>query len=152
MRLEVTDAPDEADLAAISAGLTAFNEADVGPSGRRPLAVVLRDASGAVAGGIWGYTAWGWLYVQWLWLAEAQRGQGLAGRMLAAAESEARARGCHGALIDTFSPVALRVYIRHGYAEVGRLEDFPPGRARVFLQKRLGSAAAGVPETATTCQ
>jgi GNAT superfamily N-acetyltransferase len=137
MRLEVTDAPAEADLAAISAGLTAFNEADVGPSGRRPLAVVLRDASGAVAGGIWGYTAWGWLYVQWLWVDDSQRGHGLAGRMLAAAEAEAVRRGCHGAHIDTFSPHALHVYMKQGYAVFGTLPEFPRGRTRSFLAKSL---------------
>jgi GNAT superfamily N-acetyltransferase len=87
--------------------------------------------------GISGYTAWGWLYVQWLWVAEAQRGQGLAGRMLAAAEREAKIRGCHGAYIDTFSPLALKIYRRAGYVAFGALEDFPKGRTRTFLQKPL---------------
>lgn len=136
-RLELTATPAEADLAAIGAGLSAFNAADAGPSGRLPLAVVLRDAGGAVVGGISAYTAWGWLYVQWLWLAEPWRGKGWAGRMLAAAEAEARGRGCHGAWIDTFNPVALAAYQRAGYQVFGTLPDFPPGRARSFLQKRL---------------
>ena len=93
-------------------------------------------AAGLVAG-ISGYTAWGWLYVQWLWVDEAQRGQGLAGRMLAAAEEEARVRGCHAAYIDTFNPVALKTYLRAGYAPFGVLENFPTGRTRTFLQKQL---------------
>ena len=80
---------------------------------------------------------WGWLYVQWLWIDEGQRGKGLAGALLAAAEAEARARGCHGAYIDTFSPVALKVYQRAGYAPFGALADFPKGRTRTFLQKPL---------------
>ena len=135
--LTVTATPSPDDLATIGEGLTAFNDADVGPSGRAPLAVVLRDAAGALVGGISGYTAWGWLYVQWLWLAEGSRGQGLAGRMLAAAEAEAKQRGCHGAYIDTFSPVALKVYQRAGYAPFGSLPDFPRGRTRTFLSKSL---------------
>jgi hypothetical protein len=57
--------------------------------------------------------------------------------MLAAAEAEARARGCHGSYIDTFSPVALRVYQRAGYRPFGALPDFPKGRTRTFLQKPL---------------
>lgn len=137
LRAEPTDSLDPADLAAIGDGLAAFNDADVGPSGRRALVVVLREDTGAVVGGLSGYTAWGWLYVQWLWLAEPARGQGWAGRLLALAEAEARARGCHGAFIDTFNPVALRAYTRAGYAEFGRLAAFPPGRDRVFLQKPL---------------
>ncbi len=133
----VTDTPAADDVAAIGGGLSSFNEAEVGPSGRRPIAVLVRDEIGAVVAGISGYSAWGWLYVQWLWVAEEQRGQGLAGRMLAAAEAEGRARGCHGAYVDTFSPVALRTYQRAGYVPFGKLEDFPPGRTRTFLQKRL---------------
>lgn len=137
LRAQLTDSPDPADLAAIGDGLAAFNDADVGPSGRRALVVVLREDTGAVSGGLSGYTAWGWLYVQWLWLAEPARGQGWAGRLLALAEAEARARGCHGAFIDTFNPVALRAYTRAGYVEFGRMAAFPAGRDRVFLQKPL---------------
>ncbi|KQV09491.1 GNAT family N-acetyltransferase [Devosia sp. Root105] len=137
LAISVTETPAAEDLALISGQLTAFNEADVGPADRRPLAVVVRDDAGSIVAGISGYTAWGWLYVQWLWVAEDQRGAGLAGRMLAAAEADAKARGCHSAYIDTFSPVALKTYQRAGYVPFGALEDFPPGRTRTFLQKRL---------------
>ena len=137
MILTVTAAPTADELTTISAGLTAFNEADVGPANRVPLAVLIRDDAGAISGGLSGYTAWGWLYVQWLWVEENQRGQNLAGRMLASAETEARQRGCHGAYIDTFSPHALHVYQKAGYTVFGALPDFPKGRTRSFLSKDL---------------
>jgi GNAT superfamily N-acetyltransferase len=137
LMLIVTDAPSPEELATIGEGLSRFNDNDVGPSGRRPIAVLVRDEAGEVTAGISGYTAWGWLYVQWLFVAEAQRGQGLAGQMLAAAETEARARGCRSAYIDTFSPVALKAYLRAGYVPFGELKDFPAGRTRTFLQKEL---------------
>lgn len=135
--LTLTDQPAPEDLAAIGKGLSAFNEADVGPADRRPLAVVLRENDGTIAGGLSGFTAWGWLYVQWLWVDDRNRGQNLAGRMLDAAEIEAHQRGCHGAWIDTFSPIALKVYQRHGYTPFGELPNFPVGRTRTFLQKKL---------------
>jgi GNAT superfamily N-acetyltransferase len=135
--LEVGSSPDEADLKLVGAGLAAFNEADVGPADKKPIAVFVRDDKGAVVAGISGYTAWGWLYVQWLWVHENLRGRHVAGRMLDAAENEAAARGCHGAYIDTFSPVALKTYMRQGYVPFGAMEDFPKGRTRTFLQKRL---------------
>lgn len=137
LSLTVTDTPATEDLAAIGEGLSRFNDADVGPSHRRPIAVVVRDETGAVAAGISGHTAWGWLYVQWLWVAEDRRGQGLAGQMLVAVEAEGRKRGCHSAYIDTFSPLALKTYLRAGYVPFGELGDFPVGRTRTFLQKRL---------------
>jgi GNAT superfamily N-acetyltransferase len=135
--ISVTAAATAEELAVIGEGLAAFNEADVGPSGRLALTVLVRDETQAIVGGTSGYTAWGWLYVQWLWLAEAQRGQGLAGKMIAAAEAEARQRGCHGAYIDTFNPVALKVYQRQGYVPFGEMANFPVGRTRTFLQKAL---------------
>ncbi|WP_127754906.1 GNAT family N-acetyltransferase [Devosia sp. 1566] len=135
--LTVTAEPSAADLSAISKGLAAFNRADVGPAERRALAVTLKDGTSTLVGGLSGYTAWGWLYVQWLWLDEGQRGHGLASRMLEQAEAEARSRGCHGAYIDTFSPVALKVYQRAGYVPFGALPNFPAGRTRTFLQKPL---------------
>ncbi|MGK6312467.1 GNAT family N-acetyltransferase [Neorhizobium sp. DT-125] len=135
--LEVTASPSADELAAIGEGLSAFNEADVGPSERRLLAVLIRDVEGSVIGGLSGYTAWGWLFTQWLFIPEALRGGGMAGRLLAEAENEARARGCHGAWIDTFSPLARKAYMRQGYEIFGELPDFPKGRTRTFLKKAL---------------
>ena len=135
--LELTAQPGAADREAIGRGLSEFNAADVGPADRIALAVLVRDAAGKVVGGVSGYTAWGWLYVQWLWLDDALRGQGLADRMLQMSEDEAARRGCHGAYIDTFNPVALKVYQRQGYITFGELADFPKGRTRTFLQKPL---------------
>jgi GNAT superfamily N-acetyltransferase len=135
--LEVTAEPLPQDLASLSGSLTAFNDADVGASGRKLLAVFMRDEGGAIVAGISGYTAWGWLYVQWLWVDETLRGRRVAAGMLDAAEREAMARGCHGAWIDTFNPLAARVYERQGYRPFGSLPDFPVGRSRIFLQKKL---------------
>lgn len=136
----VTDEPLSAELDAIGQGLTAFNETDVGPAHRLPLAVIVRDVSGIIIAGISGYTAWKWLYVQWLWVDEGHRGRRLAASMLEAAEAEARARGCANAWIDTFNPVALKTYERQGYVAFGALEDFPEGRTRTFLKKSLVTA------------
>lgn len=135
--LQVTGTPTVEELSAIGDGLTSFNEVDVGPANRRAIAVVVRDEAGQVVAGSSGYSAWGWLYVQWLWVTEASRGQGLAGQILEAAEAEARLRGCHSAYIDTFSPVALKTYQRAGYVAFGELKDFQIGRTRTFLQKKL---------------
>jgi hypothetical protein len=96
----------------------------------------VRDEDGAIVAGISGYTAWGWLYAMALgrWkTARPARGRW----MLEAAEIEATARGCYGALIDTFNPKAAKAYERQGYRPFGVLPDFPVGRSRIFLQKKL---------------
>jgi GNAT superfamily N-acetyltransferase len=135
--IETTAEPLPEDLAFLAERLTAFNDGDVGASGRKALAVFVRDEAGVVVAGISGYTAWGWLYVQWLWVDERLRGQHMAGDMLDAAEREAVKRGCQNAWIDTFNPIAAKAYEHQGYRPFGRLSDFPAGRSRIFLQKKL---------------
>lgn len=137
MKIYVTDNPDASDITQLGDYLSAFNTQDVGPAERRPLAVFVRDDQGRLTAGISGYTAWGWLYVQWLWVDERLRGQNMAARMLQQAEDEAATRGCHGAYIDTFNATALKVYQRQGYQAFGHLPDFPKGRTRTFLAKAL---------------
>jgi len=139
VRLTVTTEPSADDVAAIGRELTAFNDADVGDANRVPLAVLMHDDAGKLVGGLSAWMAWGWIYIQWLWLDDAHRGQGLAGQLLEAAEAEAIRHGCHGAHIDTFSPIALKTYQRAGYVPFGAIEDFPigSGRTRTYLQKRL---------------
>ncbi|SFZ82077.1 Acetyltransferase (GNAT) family protein [Devosia enhydra] len=140
MQISLTDAPEDKILKAIADGLTAFNEEDVGPSARRPLVVSITDDDGTILGGMSGYTAWGWLYIQWLWLDQSLRGQKLAGRILQMAEAEAVKRGCQAAFIDTFNPIALKAYQRQGYEIFGELPEFPKGRTRTFLKKFLPPA------------
>lgn len=138
MRMDVSDEAPQADLDRVLEGLTAFNAGEVGPPNRRALSVLLRpDASGPVVGGLVGYTAWNWLFTGNLWLSEELRGQAFAGRLLGAAEEEARRRGCHSAWIDTFNPVARRAYEAAGYAVFGSLPRFVGDRTRFFLSKTL---------------
>ncbi|HBF32247.1 GNAT family N-acetyltransferase [Rhizobium sp.] len=137
MQLLVTDTAAADDIAAIGSNLSAFNEQDVGVAERQALSVLVKASDGALLAGLNGYTAWGWLYIQWLWVGENLRGQGMAGRMLEAAEDEARNRGCGAAWIDTFNPAAEKAYVRQGYVVFGELADFPKGRSRKFLQKRF---------------
>ncbi|PBB84998.1 MULTISPECIES: GNAT family N-acetyltransferase [unclassified Mesorhizobium] len=135
--LEITAEPLPQDLAFLGERLTAFNDGDVGASDRKALAIFVRDDDGAIVAGVSGYTAWGWLFVQWLWVDEKLRGRRTAASMLDAAEREALERGCRGAWIDTFNPIAAKAYQRQGYQPFGTLADFPVGRSRIFLQKRL---------------
>jgi len=66
LTFETTETPNPEDVAFIGCSLAAFNDAEVGPADRRTIAVQVRDGGGGIVAGLWGYTAWGWLYVQWL--------------------------------------------------------------------------------------
>jgi GNAT superfamily N-acetyltransferase len=135
--IELTASPSSEDLDVILKNLTAYNEAEVGPADRQPLAVLIRDGNGQVIGGLSGYTSWGWLFTQLLFIPEKHRGEGMAARLLDEAEAEARRRGCQGAWIDTFNPLALKAYRRQGYEIFGELPAFVSNRTRTFLRKTL---------------
>lgn len=137
--LEVTDELDEATRRAMLAGLLAHNRPYLGESAFRRLAVVAR-AGGRLLGGVAGETNRGFLYVDLLWVDEAERGRGLGSRLLAAAEALALARGCHAAWLDTYDFQARPFYERHGYAAFGTLDGFPGGHRRFFMVKRFGPA------------
>ncbi len=136
--IALSDKPDEAALRAIENGIVAFNDAAAGPHNRRPLILSVRRAGEAeAAGGLVGRTRFGWLFVALLHLPADLRRQVLGVELLRRAEAEARARGCVGVHLDTYSFQARGFYEKQGYAVFGALPDCPPGHARFFLSKRL---------------
>jgi len=133
--IEVSDRPSGEDIALLFRNLAGFNEMQAGPADARELAVFARHG-GEIVAGLTGFTHWNWLTIKYLWVAEPLRRQGVGSRLVLAAEHEARLRGCQHAHLDTFSFQAAPFYERLGYSVFGRLEDYPAGHAKIFLQKR----------------
>jgi GNAT superfamily N-acetyltransferase len=124
---------------AIVGPLAAYNAERAGSGDHRPLVLVLEDADGQVAGGLWGRTAYAWLFVEFLFVPPELRGNGIGADLISRAEREAVSRGCHSAWLDTFEFQARGFYERHGYSVFGQLSDYPPGFSRYFLKKVLVS-------------
>lgn len=135
--VEVVAAPGETEREAILAPLVAHNDAMAGPTERHPVAIVIRDETGAIVGGLWGVTGYRWLFVQYLALPSQLRGQGRGRELMKAAEAEAKRHGCIGVWLDTFSFQARGFYERLGYRAFGQIDDYPPGETRFFLSKRI---------------
>jgi GNAT superfamily N-acetyltransferase len=131
LALENAESPELASL------LRAEIEAQSGARNETPFAILSRDETGALIGGVNGVTHWRWLYVRHLWVAASERGGGLARRLMAEAERLARQRECVGVYIDTFDPRVAAFYERLGFSRAGEILDFPPGGRRLFLSKRL---------------
>lgn len=137
--LTVTSEESEPLREALIAPLRAYNREKAGPSQYEPLVVVLRDDAGEPQGGAWGYTAYGWLFIQLMVVPEAARGQGWGRRVMALAEATALARGCHDAWLDTHEFQARGFYEALGYECFGQLPDYPPPFSRFFFRKRLAA-------------
>ena len=102
----------------------------------RDLAIFVRDA-GKVVAGISGWTWGDSCELQNLWVDPSLRGQGLATRLIAAAEAEAAARGCSQTVHFTYDFQARALYERNGYELVSRVEEFPSGTDVLWYRKRL---------------
>jgi GNAT superfamily N-acetyltransferase len=129
--------PDANTIKAIADGLIAYNTSAVGPHNYQTLCLVGRDSSGNINAGLKGYSLYNWLFVEWLWVAEAFRKHGYGSNLLSQAEHIAKERSCTGIYLDTFSFQAPQFYAKHGYQEFGRINNFPMGHDRIFLYKHL---------------
>jgi GNAT superfamily N-acetyltransferase len=138
-----SDSPGPGTFEAIFRALEASSEPLIGRAVTKWLVIPLHDDSGAVVGGLWGCTNFNWLHVQMLVVPEARRGRGIGTALMEAAEAEARARGCRGAHVDTFSFQAVSFYRALGYSCFGTLEDYPPGHSQLYFYKRFAEAADG---------
>ena len=138
MENQLTEEGDiDALAAAVRAGIRNADPPDVGRRDYQPIGLSIRASDGAIVGGVYGATMWGWLMVDGLWVTEELRGKGLGRRLMLAAEAVAVERGCHGSSLGTFDFQARVFYERLGYTVLGELTDFPRGHTHYSLWKHL---------------
>jgi len=126
--------------AAILEGLIAFNQQQTEgtQSPPRNVALALRDPeTGAAIGGLTARIGYSRMFIELLYVPDRLRGHGLGERLMREAEKVARAQGCTGIWLDTFSFQAPGFYAKLGYTIFGELADYPPGHTRFFLHKHL---------------
>lgn len=134
---DLTDAPSAAQLAAIDAGLGAFNEAVAELANVRRLVVTAHDQAGAIQGGAVGRT-WGeCCELLQLWVAESFRRQGIGRGLVRRFEGEARVRGCTLVYLDTFSFQAPAFYEALGYKAVLATRGFTGGIVKYTMHRSL---------------
>lgn len=130
----------DAELAEVlEKGLDEHNFAATGTSERDQgsFSVKVSRADGEIVGGL---TAWTWAGlcgISLLWVNRDHRKDGWGAKILAAAEREARRRGCDRVCVSSFTFQAPGFYQRYGYVETGRTLGIPGGGEDVHMFKRL---------------
>jgi GNAT superfamily N-acetyltransferase len=120
--------------------LTDYNTQATGVGDQRGLSVQVRDADDGLLAGLTGWTWGACAGIEFVWVREDRRRGGLGGHLLAAAEAEARKRGCTQILVSSFTFQAPEFYARNGYVEFARTESIPTaGSADVHMVKVLGA-------------
>jgi len=121
----------------IRAQLLSFNAKHVGSDNHELLSVFAKDSSGNLIAGLLGGTYWNWLHIEFLWVQEHIRRNGIGADLLDAAEKAARERGCRHAHVETHDFQSPTFYLKHGYEIFANLDDLPLGHKKIFLKKTL---------------
>ena len=133
----ITSDGDARDVHEIHEMLKEYNLRHREASQSVPVGAFLEDETGRKLAGLTGETFGNWLCIQYLFVSEQLRGQGIGSELLEAAEAEAQKRGCKYAFVDTFSFQAPTFYKKHGYREVFTLEEYPYTGKRHYYTKKL---------------
>ena len=95
------------------------------------------DDSGELMAGLVAETFGNWLEIEYLFVKEDLRGQGIGSQLLQQAESEAKKRNCRYVFVNTYQFQAPAFYQKQGYKEVFSLKDYPYTGQRHYYQKDL---------------
>ena len=102
-----------------------------------PLNLYIEDDSGEIMAGLVAETFGNWLEIEYLFVKEDLRGQGIGSQLLQQAESEAKKRNCRYVFVNTYQFQAPAFYQKQGYKEVFTLKDNPYIGQRHYYQKDL---------------
>ncbi len=127
----------EEELRVVADGVLRHGRSVAAAGQATPIACLLRQESEIVAGAA-GRTEFGRLFVEYLWVAEGYRQQGLGTEALARLEEAARDRGCRDAVIETLDDRVAGLYRRQGYEQLAYIPGYVGPFNRSILLKRLG--------------
>ena len=102
-----------------------------------PLNLYVEDEHGELMAGLIAETFGNWLQIEYLFVKEDLRGQGIGSQLLQQAESEAKKRNCRFAFVNTYQFQAPAFYQKYGYKEVFTMKDYPYTGQRHYYQKEL---------------
>ena len=117
--------------------IRAYNRANREPSKSEPLNIYLEDEEGNLVAGMVAETFGNWLEIEYLYVSEDLRRQGIGSKILKMAERESKERGCKYSFVDTFNFQAPKFYEKHGYKEVFALKNYPYTGERYYYTKEL---------------
>ena len=134
IRLENTESQKAQEIGNL---IRSYNRSKREAAESEPLNLYVEDDSGELLAGLVAETFGNWLEIEYLFVKEDLRGQGIGSQILQRAESEAKKRNCRYVFVNTYQFQAPAFYQKHGYQEVFTLKDYPCTGQRHYYQKEL---------------
>lgn len=129
--------PKQADLDILSQGIktNAAQKRDLPPI--ENFAYFLRDEQNNIIGGCNGAIFYGCVFVDQLWLSEHLRGQGYGTKLMQAALTYGKEKGCTFATVNTMDFEALGFYQKLGFEVELARKGFMQNSIFYFLRKEI---------------
>ena len=117
--------------------IRAYNRSKREDAESESLNLYVEDEKGNLLAGLIAETFGNWLEIEYLFVKEELRGQGIGSKLLKQAEREAKNRNCRFSFVNTYQFQAPDFYQKHGYKEVFALKNYPYTGQRFYYQKDL---------------
>ncbi len=134
IRLENTESQKAQEIGNL---IRSYNRSKRETAKSEPLNLYVEDEHGQLLAGLVAETFGNWLEIEYLFVKEGLRRQGIGTQLLQQAESEAKKRNCRFAFVNTYQFQAPAFYQKYGYKEVFTLKDYPCTGQRHYYQKEL---------------
>jgi len=130
--------PEASDIASIYNGLVSFNSPHFQDLNEIQFGAFVRDENGDIVGGLTGRIFDSALQINYLWLSDSIRSQGVGTALLEKVELEAKALDIATLCVDTYSFQAPDFYGKLGFVEMGRYVNYPKsGIDKIFFHKNI---------------
>ena len=134
IRLENTESQKAQEIGDL---IRSYNRSKRETAESEPLNLYVEDEHGQLLAGLVAETFGNWLEIEYLFVKDDLRGQGIGSQLLQQAESEAKKRNCRFAFVNTYQFQAPAFYQKYGYKEVFTMKDYPYTGQRHYYQKEL---------------
>ena len=134
IRLENTESQKAQEIGDL---IRSYNRSKRETAESEPLNLYIEDEHGRLLAGLVAETFGNWLEIEYLFVKEDLRGQGIGSQLLQQAESEAKKRNCRFAFVNTYQFQAPAFYQKYGYKKVFTMKDYPYTGQRHYYQKEL---------------
>jgi len=140
MNFHFINSPSKTDIGFIYNKLHEFNTEFFETLKESDFCIFAKGINGEYIAGLYGKIIFTVININYLWVSESYRCQGLSKALIEKVEIEAKNNGVEKLFVETYTFQAVEFYSKLGFKEVGRYTDYPKsGIDKVMFQKSVSN-------------